>query len=184
MWFFQLSTAYCGSKKSIYIHVCVHSACVVEHFVGDLCSRFKPLSSPSLFFSLCVLLSHSLFLFEWSNRYTLTIKQSSIPDIDCRCSGAPLIPESVLACTDIQPHWPVPALLTSFAFGKQFPWSVSPNKVGELKDFSVMLSIFSALFQSLSSPCVFFSRIIVPECCLLVERIKKWRTTTARVHFR
>lgn len=76
---FQLSIAYCGSKKSTYIHVCVHSTCVVEHFVGDLCSRFKPLStlhlsvllSLSLSISLYLSHSHSLFLFEWRNRYTL-----------------------------------------------------------------------------------------------------------------
>lgn len=62
------------------MHVCVLSACVVEHFVGDLCSRFKPLSTLHLCSSLSLPLSlfvfpslshpHSLFLFEWSNRDT------------------------------------------------------------------------------------------------------------------
>lgn len=66
---FQLSIAYCGSKKSIYIHVCVLSACVVEHFVGDLCSRFKPLSTLHLCSSLS--LSLSLFVFP-SISLTLT----------------------------------------------------------------------------------------------------------------
>ncbi len=59
---FQLSIAYCGSKKSIYIHVCVHGTCVVEHFVGDLCSRFKPLSTLHLSVLLSLTLTPSFSL--------------------------------------------------------------------------------------------------------------------------
>lgn len=64
--FFNSSIAYCGSgkKKYLYACVCVHGTCVVEHFVGDLCSRFKPLSTlhPSVLLSLSVSLSISLAL--------------------------------------------------------------------------------------------------------------------------
>lgn len=52
----------CGSKNSIYNHACVHSACVDEYFVGDLCSRVKPLSSLHCSYSLSFCFSHS---FSW-----------------------------------------------------------------------------------------------------------------------
>uniref|UniRef100_H3CEA4 SH3 and multiple ankyrin repeat domains 2 n=1 Tax=Tetraodon nigroviridis TaxID=99883 RepID=H3CEA4_TETNG len=31
--------------KTVFVFTCVRGACVVEHFVGDLCSRLKPLST-------------------------------------------------------------------------------------------------------------------------------------------
>ena len=91
--FAQLSIAYCGSKKSIYIHVCVRGTCVVEHFVGDLCSRFKPLST----LHLSVLLSLSLSLSPFSLALTpsfslsggidphLPASEAPVPHVGCRC---------------------------------------------------------------------------------------------------
>lgn len=84
LWFScQLSTAHCGSKKSIYIHVCVHGACVVQHIVGELCSRFKPLSSLQRSSSLSS--PRCLFLSEWSNRFTWS-RRSSTPGAGRTCS--------------------------------------------------------------------------------------------------
>lgn len=46
--------------KTVFMFTCVCGTCVVEHVVGDLCSRLKPLSSPSLHPSLSPSLSLSL----------------------------------------------------------------------------------------------------------------------------
>lgn len=58
--------------KTVFMFTCVRGTCVVEHFVGDLCSRFKPLSSlhPSVL-SLSLPLSA-----ERRNRSTVKLRSS------------------------------------------------------------------------------------------------------------
>lgn len=64
--------------KTVFMFTCVRGTCVVEHLVGDWCSRFKPLSSlhPSV-----LSLSHSLFQLSGG----IDPRRSSVPHTGSSC---------------------------------------------------------------------------------------------------
>lgn len=102
--FFQLSIAYCGSKKSIYIHVCV---CTVHAWLSTLWAICAVDSNPSalsisLFFSLSLTLTPSFSLSGAIDPH-LTASEAPFPHKGSRCfCSSPLFPLSLCPCWDVQ----------------------------------------------------------------------------------
>ena len=162
----------------------MRGTCVVEHFVGDLCSRFKPLST----LHLSVLLSLSPFSLALTPSFSLSggidpllsASEAPVPHVGCRCC----VGQSWDVCDQFLLCWLLLLLLLLLLImSLEAPQSRRIKRCQCCCIFcrhfiKAFILIYFFVFNSFSL------RITVPECCLFVEPTKKWRTTTARVHFR